>query len=199
MILTYHNINFISKDENTVNVFFFIIHLLKIKFSNKKVVYLSEYDCNNKYHIVLRFDDVDKKTLHFVIPILKILKCPAEFFVVEEFVNSNNGYWADIDDLKNIVKNGHRIQYHSKSHKDLTQIQNEDELIKEITPPKFLCEIDPEGMKYFAYPFGVYNKHMVADLIKRYYAGALSGNGYADSSQYVLDSIKMKNKVLYIK
>ena len=104
MILTYHNINFISKDENTVNVFFFIIHLLKIKFSNKKVVYLSEYDCNNKYHIVLRFDDVDKKTLHFVIPILKILKCPAEFFVVEEFVNSNNGYWADIDDLKNIVK-----------------------------------------------------------------------------------------------
>ena len=202
MILVYHEIsNKINKNENNVHFIIFTIQILILKTMRKKIVALKQYNENDKRQVVLRFDDVDKQTLKYVLPILKILSCPAEFFVVEDFVNSNNGYWADIDDLKNIVNQGHRIQYHSKSHKNLTQIDNQTELIEEIIPPEFLLKTDSEGMEFFAYPYWVYNEQVI-EIVKKYFKGALSGNhictpdGGSDSG-YVLDGIKMKNKIFF--
>lgn len=204
MILVYHEIsNKIINNGNTVNFLVFIAQIVLLKIMGKKFVTLNNYVQKNKNLIVLRFDDVSKETLRCVIPILNFFKCPAEFFVVEDFVKSNNGYWADTEDLKNIVTYGHRIQYHSKSHKNLTQIDNLNELLDEILPPEFLINIDPKGMEYFAYPYWVYNEQIIK-LVQKYYKAALSGNSACiglynkESSEYELDGIKMTNTKIII-
>ena len=193
MILTYHQIGSKIKDLNTVHYFTFILHLCILKLFNIKVVFLNEYDENNKKLCVLRFDDVDKKTLKYAIPILKIFGYPAEFFVVSGFVSSNNNYWADVDDLRAISGIG-RLQYHSKSHKDLTEIDEIQAIEEEIKTPEWLKNINSEGFNYFAYPYWKYDDRII-NCIQKYYKGALSGNGFENNTVWAMKSIKVLNDI----
>ncbi len=195
MILTYHKIDIKSKDENTVSLFIFFMQLLVLKITNKKSVLLENYDMNNKSHFVIRFDDVDKKTLKYAIPVLRIFKYLAEFFVCEDFVLSGGNYWADINNLKKIVSLGHRLEYHSKSHKNLIEIEQEKLLEKEIKTPDALKIIDKNSFKYFAYPYWKYNDKIIS-IVMKYFNGALSGNGFSNQTIWAMDSIKMKNTLV---
>lgn len=192
MILTYHSVHSKVKNSNTVNFFVFILQLLYLKLRGKSFVTLKNYNKEDKKQIVIRFDDVDKKTLRYVIPVLKVFKAPAEFFICESFVLSQDRYWASVTDLKNIVKKGFRLQYHSKTHPDLSAITDLQVLEEEIRIPEFLKEIDHEGFEYFAYPYWVYNDNVV-EIVKKFYKAALSGNGKSNYTNWAMDSIKMKN------
>lgn len=76
------------------------------------------------------------------------------FFVMGNYVGKDNSFepemprekycdWHQVFDLVKL-SNGH-FGWHTWSHRDLTQLSDE-EVIKEITPPF--------QMRYFAYPFG---------------------------------------------
>lgn len=197
MILTYHNIDLNSKHVNVVNIIIFILQMLTLKILRKKIVFLKHYDMLNDNQIVLRFDDVDKKTIKYVIPILQFFKYPAEFFVCDDFIKSNDNYWANLDDLKQIVNLGFRIQYHSKSHIKLTSICDFQKLDSEIKVPEYLKTIDSQGFEYFAYPYWEYNDKILS-VIKKYYEGALSGNGKSNNTIWAMDSIKILNNLWII-
>lgn len=190
MILVYHNIDLYSKGEKTVSVFKFFLQILLLKLCGKKIVSLFDYDMKDKHQFVLRFDDVDKITLKYALPVLKFLKCPAEFFVCEQFVAANDGYWANIDDLKNLVKQGFRLQYHSKNHIKLDTINDIKVLETEIKPPKYLKNIDIHGFKYFAYPCWCYNIDVIS-VVQNYFKGALSGNGFSNNDIWTMDGKKI--------
>ena len=192
MILTYHSVHSKVRNANTVNYLVFILQLLCLKLRGKLFVSLKNYDKEDKKHIVIRFDDVDKKTLNYVIPILRAFKAPAEFFVCESFVLSKEGVWADIADLQKVVQKGFRLQYHSKTHPDLTAITDLQVLEEEIRIPEFLKEIDNEGFEYFAYPYWVYNDNVI-EIVKKNYKAALSGNGKSNYTNWAMDSIRIEN------
>jgi len=196
VILVYHNISIKSKDENTLSFLDFVLQMLKLKIKNTKIVSLNEYDVNSD-NVVIAFDDGFHNVLKYAYPILKLFKYHFEIFICDKYVkeaNSGNKHFLNIDELKFLVRNGAHLQYHSKSHKNLTAISNNDELECEIICPEDLRKLDKNGFKFFAYPFWVYNDSVI-NIVKKYYRGARSGNGYADNSEYALDSVKvMENK-----
>lgn len=200
MIFTYHNISFNRKnkdDKNTVSLFNFILHMIILKITLCQVVSLDEYLNMNEVKqsaVVLTFDDGYKNIKKYVIPILKFFNFPFEIFVSEKFLLSSGTRFLSIEDLSYCIQyNGH-IQYHSKSHIDLSQINDSENLYEEIVCPAYLKEIDKSGCKFFAYPYWSYNDKVI-DITKKYYDGACSGNGKADNSNYALDRIKITNDI----
>ena len=190
-ILVYHKIALRSKDNLTVSIYNFIKHLFFLK--GKEVVYLQDYSPNKKTQYVLRFDDGYKSIKHFVAPLMKLFGFPYEIFIVDNFYRNallGNKVWCNKQDLEYIIKSGGRLQYHSKSHPDLTK-QTED-LPAELLVPQDLRNLDKKGFTFFAYPFWKYNQ-IVINEVQKHYIGALSGNGFGDDSTYALNGIKMDN------
>jgi hypothetical protein len=66
-------------------------------------------------------------------------------------------------------------------------------LEEEIIVPENIKLLDNKGFQWFAYPSWRWN-NKVMDIVKRYYKGARSGNGFAKNNEiYALDSIKIQN------
>ena len=82
---------------------------------------------------------------------------------------------------------GGRLQYHSRTHPRLETIKDMETLKEEIKVPEHLKKLDPKGFKFFAYPFWTYNTDVI-NVVKKYFQGARSGNGYANGTIYALDS-----------
>lgn len=199
MILTYHKISTKSRDENTVSIMKFLFQMLYIKIKGYNVVTLDEYIKNHKNNdVVIRFDDGHRSVLKYAYPILRWLNFPFEIFVCEDFINHKKGnQFLTKTDLENVANKNIHIQYHSKSHKDLTTIEDEENLECEIKCPKYIKDIDENGFKIFAYPYWKYNE-TIQNIVKKYYTAACSGNGYADGTLYALDGVKITDKYILL-
>lgn len=86
-------------------------------------------------------------------------------FVMGDYVGGNNEFdtgqprerycdWNEIMDLVNIY--GCKLGWHTRSHRDLTKLTNE-EIIYECMPPL--------PMDYFAYPYSKYNDKVI-EIVK---------------------------------
>lgn len=197
MILVYHNVSIKSKDENTVSIFVFILQMLRIKFSNLRVVTMREYfeNSNKDNLIVLTFDDGFRGVLKYAYPVLRFLNFQFELFICEKFVklaDEGEKHFLNSKELKFLVRNGAVLQYHTKLHLRLTDLVDE-ELEKEIVCSDELKALDVNGFEFIAYPYWVYDDR-VKNIVEKYYKGAISGNGHADDSLYALDSIKVLNR-----
>ena len=193
MIITYHNIDKRSTNYGTVDVIHFEKQIKSLM--DKKFVSLKDYDPKNPNHVVIRFDDGYKGVINYALPILKKYNLPFEVFIVENFykqAQNGNNEFLNKKDLIELVKNNGHLQYHSKTHCNLTEIKNTKKLIKEIIPPKELKEIDPDGFDFFAYPNWVYNDKILK-IVRKYYKGALSGKCFSKDDCYTLSSLRMNN------
>lgn len=193
MILVYHKISFKKNENITIDIFSFIKQLLQLKIKGYKVVHLDEYNFQDAAQIVIRFDDGYKSVLKYALPVLKFFNFPFEVFIVENFFISaqkGNNKFLNKNDLEKIVKSKGRLQYHTKSHPDLSTIKDESKLQKEIICPDYIKALDINGFKYFAYPFWKYSPESI-EIIKQHYQGACSGNGFAKDDAYLMDGIKV--------
>lgn len=192
MILTYHKVlEKFDGENNATSLLSFEKQIKSLK--GKTVVSLADYDMHNKNHIVLSFDDGYSSIHSHVAPILNTLGYPFEIFIVKDFFDqgeNGNGAFMDREALKMCVNLGGHIQYHTKTHPKLTEIEDREKLEEEIKVPDEIKNIDPKGFEYFAYPFWQYNDRIL-NIVKKYYKGARSGNGYATNSIYAMDSIRM--------
>lgn len=173
MIYTYHKINKPIQDTTTILPHKFFIDMLGL--IGKKVVHLDEYNPNDPKNVALTFDDGTRDFLKYALPILKFFHYPYELCIVEDFVKDKSGYFLNEEDLKNLVKQGARLQYHSKSHKDLTTLQTEEEILQELVCPEELKQLDPDGFKFFIYPFWNYNATTERLATQNGYKAGLSG------------------------
>ena len=141
MILTYHNIveksiDWMNVNYNTVDLKHFEMQLKSLE--NKQFVYLNEYDTNNPNHVVLRFDDGYKGVIKYALPVLKKYQLPFEVFVTDIYTReaeNGNEQFMNCRDLQELVKNGGRLEYHTKSHLNLTQIYSNRKLKQELFVP----------------------------------------------------------------
>ena len=139
----------------------------------------------------------DYVTLKYVIPILRFFNFKSEFFICDDFVKKGS-YWANASDLKVVVNKGHHLQYHSKTHKDLTLFSDERILGNEIITPYYLKTLDFGGFEYFAYPCWKYNP-LIKSVVSKFYKGGLSGNGFSDYTIWAMDGIRVSNNFSFIK
>ena len=162
---------------------------------------------NKKKKILITFDDGYKSQKEITEKYLNPLNIKALFFLVSDFINCDSKEVAqkfvrnhfykkiyndyldfdlenmNIDDVNYLVNSGHTLGAHTKTHPQLSKIDNEEELISQIID----CKRNLEGLfnkikiNDFAYTFGDFdsiNKNALNYISKNYtyvYSG-LRGN-----------------------
>lgn len=198
MILMYHKIHPDSPSIWWVTVDQFYRQLTELQ--TKKVVYLDQYDPNNPDHVVITFDGVYDNVLEHAVPLLKKFKYPFELFITSKYIGKDNSFdtgevpaqFANIEQLKALVKAGGRLQWHTVSHPKLDQITDQKVIKKELTVPKKLKQLDKKGFKWFAYPHSVFNKE-TKEIAHQLFKGSLSVIHGSDTDMDALNRITMLN------
>ena len=109
---------------------------------------------------LISFDDGHISDFEFAFPLLIENDCQAVFFIVTDFVGSN-GY-MDWPHIKELAQNGMCIGSHSKSHKDLSKLNDSDlmdelEISKDVLEQKLGIEI-----QNLSFPYGKFSSKVVA-------------------------------------
>lgn len=143
--------------------------------------------------VAITIDDGYKSPILYAAPILKKYNYPWTFFCYPDYINSNPhaASWQDLNDLQ---AQGVDIECHSKSHPFLTHKNGKSPeeydqwLTAETAGSKATLEQHlGKTIKYFAYPYGDYNKEVEAKVIAAGYESVFTvadNPVHATTSQY---------------
>ena len=207
MILMYHKVSLESPTMWWVNVNNFYRQMVEL--SNKKVVYLDDYNPNDNSHVVITFDGIYENVLDYAFPILKYFDYPFELFFTSNHLGKNNAFdsvepmakFVGAKQLKELVTGGGRLQWHTKSHINLKDVFDEKIIQEELEVPENIRSLDANGFKWFAYPHGEFND-IVLKYTKQMFRGAVSCNQGSDINNYaynrltVTDSTSLDEKTV---
>jgi len=199
MILMYHKIAPDSPSMWWVTVNNFYRQMFEL--GNKQVVYLDEYDPENKNHVVITFDGVYRNILTYAAPVLEKFGYPFELFITSDYVGKANEFdtveppadFASITELLLLQQKGGRMQWHTKSHPDLKNELNTDLIDNELTIPYEKGYLEENSFKWFAYPYGNFNDGVV-DRVKKHFKGAVSCNQGSDTDFFKLNRLTVTNE-----
>ena len=149
---------------------------------------------NGKNNILLTFDDGFLSNYIFAKSVLKKLGIKAIFFIVSDLLKDEKkkiilkrindqldpkkAKLMQINHIKDLLKLGHKIGAHGKSHKRLSKIYNYEVLYDEISRPKQeILKIFKINTPFFAYAYGdeksINNKSI--KIIKKKYKYLFTG------------------------
>lgn len=199
MILMYHKIHPNSPTMWWVTVNDFYRQMSEI--ASKKVVYLDDYEIGNEEQVVITFDGVYKNVLEFALPILKYFNYPFELFITSDYIGLDNEFdniepnskFTSLEELSLLVDGGGRLQWHTKSHINFKKSNDLETINNELKIPDQLLNIDYNGFKWFAYPYGEFNEIVVNEVKKRF-TGAVSCNQGNTTDKFILNRITVVNK-----
>ncbi|MBX9256742.1 glycosyltransferase [Desmonostoc muscorum CCALA 125] len=203
-ILMYHKIFLDSPTMWWVSVHNFYRQMLELK--SRNVVYLDKYNPKDSNQFVITFDGIYKNVLDYAVPILHEFGYPFELFISSDYIGKNNSFdqaeplaeFVTLEDLNVLVESNGRLQWHTKSHPDLTKEQDISNIIFELEIPPGLRKIDPKGFNWFAYPYGNFNQIVVQEVKKRF-VGGLSCHQGDDTDIYCLNRITVTNETIFKK
>jgi len=175
-ILTYHDIEPVSKNRFAITTELFEQQLRYLKVNGYVGITLDELDRFLRYEaplpmkaVVITIDDGYKSAKTIAAPLLKKYGFPATFFIYTDFIGGGKNAlsWDEVRELKS---EGFDVQAHSKTHSNLAvPPANENaadraaRLDAEILATKQLMEKRIGGeVRYFAYPYGGFDPDVVA-------------------------------------
>lgn len=145
-------------------------YLFEQGFKSISLAMLDSYLSNPGYRlpeksIILTFDDGIKSNLTTVLPLLKKYKFKAVLFIYPGVISGRNKYYLNWKQLGKLARSGHfEIGSHSLNHPRLPE-HSAREIRRQLNKSKSILE-RKLGIKIisFAYPFGVYDKRVIAEL-----------------------------------
>ena len=224
-IITFHDI--LSEDyQKFCDLIFYLKTNWNIISPNEfKKIINKEKNTTNGKNILISFDDAYKSQRIVTEKYLDPLNIKALFFIVSDFIKLNSKDEAhefirknffkfnnknlklnsqtknmNLEDIKLLIQNGHTIGGHTKTHSQLSKIDDEKNLYQEIVASKDFLENNLENYKIedFAYTFGDFesiNKKSLKLIFKNFnylYTG-LRGNNYKINSKIIRrDAINLK-------
>ena len=123
-----------------------------------------------KKPIMLTFDDTKLDQYNVAIPEMKKYGFKGVFFIMTVSLGKPN--YMSKAQVKEISDAGHVIGSHTYDHQNVKKYQGEDWVTQIEKPTKTLKEITGKDIKYFAYPFGLWNKEAIPELKKRGFTAA---------------------------
>lgn len=120
--------------------------------------------------IMLTFDDTKLDQWTVAIPELKKYGFKGVFFIMTVSLGRPN--YLSRDQVKQMSDAGHAIGSHTYDHQNVKKYQGEDWVTQIEKPTKTLQEVTGKDIKYFAYPFGLWNKEAIPELKKRGFSSA---------------------------
>ena len=175
-ILTYHDIEEVSKSRFAITSALFEQQLRYLKENGYVGITLNELDRFLRYEqplpkkaVVITIDDGYKSAKTVAAPLLKKYGFPATFFIYTDFIGAGK-HALSWDEVRELKAQGFEVQAHSKTHSNLAvPPANESpadlaaRLEGEIVATKQLMEKRLGGeVRYFAYPYGGFDPEVVA-------------------------------------
>lgn len=125
--------------------------------------------------IMLTFDDGDLDQYETALPILDKHGFKGAFFIMTVAIGRRGKQpYMDKAQIKDLSDRGHLIGAHTWDHHNVKKYTGDDWRIQVEEPKAKLEAIIGKPVKYFAYPFGLWNKEALPELQKRGYVAAFS-------------------------
>jgi peptidoglycan/xylan/chitin deacetylase (PgdA/CDA1 family) len=121
--------------------------------------------------IMLTFDDDDEDGFKVARPELMKYGFKGVFFITTTNILKNK-YYMDDKQLKQLSDEGNVIACHTRDHVNFKKIKGKDWEIQIDKPTKKLEKITGKPVKYFAYPYGLWNTQNLPELHKRGFLAA---------------------------
>ncbi|MGB4399839.1 MAG: polysaccharide deacetylase family protein, partial [Daejeonella sp.] len=123
-----------------------------------------------KKPIMLTFDDTKLDQWTVALPEMKKYGFKGVFFIMTVSLGRPN--YLSREQVKQMSDAGHVIGSHTYDHQNVKKYQGEDWVTQIEKPTKTLQEVTGKDIKYFAYPFGLWNKEAIPELKKRGFTSA---------------------------
>lgn len=136
------------------------------------VAYLSKGAELPSKPVMLTFDDNTIEQFTLAAPELKKYGFKAVFFIMT--VSIGKPRYLNSEQIKALSAEGHVIGSHSWDHQNFKKYQAEDWITQLEKPSQRLKEITGKPVKYFAYPFGLWNEEGIPELKKRGFTAAFA-------------------------
>jgi peptidoglycan/xylan/chitin deacetylase (PgdA/CDA1 family) len=121
--------------------------------------------------VMLTFDDTDLSQYTDALPELDKAGFKGVFFIMT--VSLNRPGYMSREQVKALSDQGHVIGSHTWDHQNVKKLKEEKEWQTQIEKPnRQLQEITGKQVKYFAYPFGLWDPHSVGEIKKRGFTAA---------------------------
>ncbi len=115
--------------------------------------------------IMLTFDDTDLDQFEVARPEMKKYGFKGVFFIMT--VSLNKKHYMSKAQIKQLSDEGNVIASHTWNHTNFKKITGKDWQIQLDKPTKLLEDITGKPVKYFAFPFGVWNAQNLPQLHSR--------------------------------
>jgi len=120
--------------------------------------------------VMLTFDDTDLEQYTFAKAEMDKYGFKGVYFIMTVSLNRPN--YMSRDQVKDLSDKGHIIGSHTWDHHSVKQYKGDDWKTQIEKPTQQLSAITGEAVRYFAYPFGLWNKEAIPELKKRGFAAA---------------------------
>ncbi len=128
--------------------------------------------------IMLTFDDTDLDQYTVAAPEMKKYGFRGVFFIMT--VSLGRPHYMTREQVRELSDDGHVIGSHTWDHHNVKKYHGNDWLIQIDKPTKQLEAITGKHIRYFAYPFGLWNKEAIPELKKRNFIAAFQLNEKRD-------------------
>lgn len=153
--------------------------------------------------VVITIDDGWRSTYEIALPILKEFDVPATVFIYTDFIGQG-AKALTWDMIAELHAAGLDIECHTKSHRDLTQIESQEPFAgyyhavdTELRLPSQLVDqhLDNGGCDYLAYPYGATSRLVVSLAEKHGYRGAFTVE--RGSTPFFRDAYRINRSMIY--
>jgi len=131
--------------------------------------------------IMLTFDDTDLPQYTIAKPVMEKYGFKGFFFIMTVSLGRPN--YMSKDQVKQLSDAGNEIGSHTWDHKNIKQFTDTDWAIQIDKPTKTLEAITGKPVKYFAYPFGLWNHAAIPQLKKHGFNAAFQLSAKRDEGE----------------
>jgi peptidoglycan/xylan/chitin deacetylase (PgdA/CDA1 family) len=128
--------------------------------------------------VLLSFDDTDEDQFGIAFPEMKKYGFKGVFFIMT--VSLGRPRYMTKAEVKDLFEAGNVIGSHTWDHHNVKKYQGNDWVIQIDRPTRELEAITGKPIRYFAYPFGLWNREAIAELKKRGFIAAFQLNEKRD-------------------
>lgn len=140
--------------------------------------------------VMITFDDGDLTHYTEALPVLDKHGFKATFFIMTASIGRRGKqHYMDKAQLKDLADRGHEIGAHTWDHQNVKKFTKDDWKTQFEEPNAKLESITGKPVRYFAYPFGLWNEPALPELQKRGYLAAFTLAKGRDA-QYPLQTVR---------
>lgn len=141
--------------------------------------------------VFLTFDDGDLDQYENALPVLDKHKFKAMFGIMTVAIGRRGKQpYMDKTQIKDLADRGHEVSCHTWDHHNTKKYTATDWVTQAVEPKKKLEDITGKPVKYFVYPFGLWNHEAAAELQKLGYLASFQLSEKKRDEQYPLQSVR---------